>query len=228
MDTLQSLIDFFATYGYAAVFGVLMLCGFGLPVPEDITLVAGGIISGLGYTNVHWMFFISMVGVLLGDSILFLLGSSLGEKVLKFRPIGKLLTPARYALVQTQFEKYGKWVIFTGRFTPGLRAAIFLSAGLSKKISFWTFFAIDGFAALISVPIWVYLGYYGAHERERVLKWVHQGQVGIVSALALLTLAVLVMYWRRKRAAAAANLAAATASTLHVAAEESKSIQNEK
>lgn len=199
METLQHLIDFFATYGYQAVFGVLILCGFGLPVPEDITLVAGGIISGLGYTNVHWMFAVAMAGVVIGDSTLFLLGSILGRRVLRISFIGKVLTPARYAVFQEKFEKYGPWVIFIARFTPGLRAAAFLSAGLSKSISFWRFLTLDGFAALISVPIWVYLGFYGAYERDKVLEWVHQGQVGILIVLATALVLGGILYWRRKK-----------------------------
>lgn len=34
MDILQTLIEFFTGYGYAAVFLVLLACGFGLPIPE--------------------------------------------------------------------------------------------------------------------------------------------------------------------------------------------------
>ena len=42
---IDSLIIFFADYGYIAVFGMLLLCGLGVPVPEDVTLVAGGVIG---------------------------------------------------------------------------------------------------------------------------------------------------------------------------------------
>ena len=52
MSFLQS---FFFEYGYYAVFSVLVLCGMGLPLPEDITLVTAGIISALGEKNVHIM-----------------------------------------------------------------------------------------------------------------------------------------------------------------------------
>ena len=68
MDILQVLIDFFTGYGYFAVFFVLLICGFGVPIPEDITLVAGGVISGLGYTNEHVMFAVGMAGGLAGRS----------------------------------------------------------------------------------------------------------------------------------------------------------------
>jgi membrane protein DedA with SNARE-associated domain len=60
MDILQILLDFFTGYGYVAVFTVLLVCGFGVPIPEDITLVAGGIISGLGYADVDIMFMVGM------------------------------------------------------------------------------------------------------------------------------------------------------------------------
>ena len=56
------LESFFLQYGYAAVFSVLIACGFGVPIPEDITLVTGGIISGLGYTDVHIMVAVGMAG----------------------------------------------------------------------------------------------------------------------------------------------------------------------
>lgn len=197
MEILQYLIEFFSTYGYLAVFGVLMLCGFGLPVPEDITLVAGGVISGLGYTDVHTMFAVSMAGVLLGDGTLFCLGRFFGERVRRVGFISKLLTPVRYAAVQAHFERYGNWVLFVARFTPGLRAPVFLVAGLSNKISFLRFLLTDGFAALISVPIWVYLGYYGAHEKDRLMEWIHQGQTGILATLGIAALAL--FFWIRKQ-----------------------------
>ena len=63
------LESFFVEYGYAAVFFVLVICGFGVPIPEDLTLVTGGVISGLGYTNSHIMFAVGMLGVLVGDGL---------------------------------------------------------------------------------------------------------------------------------------------------------------
>ena len=200
MDFLETLVSFFSSFGYAAVFGVLLLCGFGLPIPEDITLVAGGIISGLGYTNVHWMLLVSMLGVLIGDGTMFALGRIFGARILKFRLVARFLTPERYALVQKQFEKYGNWVLFVARFMPGLRSPIFMTAGITRRVSFWRFLLMDGFAALISVPIWVYLGYYGANQRDWLLDMVKRGQNGVLIALGLLVVAGVYLYFKRKKA----------------------------
>ncbi len=200
MELLNYLVSIFSEHGYLAVFSVLMLCGFGLPVPEDVTLVAGGVISGLDNSTVHihLMFLVGMAGVMVGDSIMFLAGYFKGESILKLKLIARIVTPERYASVQTQFEKYGRWVVFVARFMPGLRAAIFMSAGISKKVSFLRFFLMDGFAAIISVPIWVYLGYFFASNFDELLSHIHKGQMIILSVLGLFILIIFIIYKKRK------------------------------
>jgi membrane protein DedA with SNARE-associated domain len=199
MEILTTLIGFFQSYGYSAVFGVLILCGFGLPIPEDITLISGGVISALGKTNVHIMFFVGMVGVLIGDSAVFLLGYFNGESIQKNRFVAKFLTQERYEKVQTQFEKYGKWVIFMARFMPGLRMPIYLSAGISKKVSFLRFFLTDFFASAISVPIWVYMGFYLADNFNILLSYMHNAQAIILSIVGAFLLLLIVLYFRKKK-----------------------------
>jgi membrane protein DedA with SNARE-associated domain len=199
MQLLQTLVQFFLAHGYSAVFGVLLLCGFGLPVPEDITLVSGGVISYFGKTNVHIMLLVGMVGVLAGDTIVFLAGYLGGKKILQWKIIAKYITEERYTKVQEKFEKYGKWVVFMARFMPGLRTPIFLVAGVSKKVSFLRFFTMDFLAAIISVPVWVYLGYYGANNFETLLSWVHQGQIFFLVLLGIgITALVYYMFQKKK------------------------------
>lgn len=205
MDILQTLIDFFTGYGYQAVFVVLLLCGFGVPIPEDITLVAGGIISGLGYANVHVMVLVGMCGVLVGDSAMFLLGHKLGKRVLRFRPIARILTPARFRSVQQKFSRYGHWVLFIARFLPGLRSPIFVTAGMTRRVPYWRFLILDGFAALISVPLWVYMGHLGAANRDLLMTWVHRGQAGVLIAAGLAIVIGVVLVRRARKARDAAK-----------------------
>ena len=123
MDLLDTLVRFFTENGYLAVFVVLMICGFGVPIPEDITLVAGGVIAGLGYVNVHVMCAVGLVGVLTGDSLMFIVGRVFGTRALRLRWVAYLLTPRRYARVQAKFDRFGNRMLFFARFLPGLRTA---------------------------------------------------------------------------------------------------------
>ena len=160
--------------------------------------MTGGVISGLGYANVHIMFLVGMAGVLAGDGMMFAAGRIYGDKILKFRPIARVMTPKRYAQVQEKFDKYGNWVLFVARFLPGLRTPIFITAGISGKVSYLRFLLMDGFAALISVPIWVYLGDYGASNQEWLMEKVHQFQYGLFALIGIGAV-VLGYFWWRKR-----------------------------
>lgn len=190
---------FFVEYGYAAVFFVLVICGFGVPIPEDLTLVTGGVISGMGYTNPHMMFAVGMLGVLVGDGVMFAAGRIWGQKILRFKPIARIMTPKRYAQVQEKFDKYGNWVLFVARFLPGLRTAVFVTAGISRKVSYLRFIIMDGLAALISVPIWIYLGEYGAHNIDWLMAKMHSLQSGIFVILGIGAAIVAWIWWKKRQ-----------------------------
>ncbi|TPG06498.1 DedA family protein [Rhodanobacter glycinis] len=199
MDLLQQLIRIFAENGYVAVFIALMICGAGLPLPEDITLVAGGVIAGLGYANVHAMFALAMFGVLLGDAAIFMLGHHYGARILQWRFVARVLTPARYATVQEKFDRYGNRMLFFARFLPGMRTTVYLTAGTTHRVSFLRFLLIDTLAALISVPFWVYLGFFGADNHEWLVKWMHRGQSSLWVLVGIVVLIGLVLWWRHRR-----------------------------
>ncbi len=199
MDLLPQLITIFAENGYVAVFIALMICGAGLPLPEDITLVAGGVIAGLGYANVHAMVALAMFGVLLGDSAIFLLGHHYGARILQWRFVARVLTPERYVKVQEKFDQYGNRMLFFARFLPGMRTTVYLTAGTTHRVSFLRFLLIDTLAALISVPFWVYLGFFGADNHEWLVKWLHRGQSSLWVLVGVLLLTVLVLWWKHRR-----------------------------
>lgn len=196
---MQLLIDFFTNYGYCAVLFVLIICGFGVPIPEDITLVSGGIIAGLGYANPHIMLVISMFGVLFGDSVMYWLGRIYGAKILRVRFIRRFMNVQRLRLVREKFDKYGNRVLFIARFLPGLRAPIYMISGVTRRISYARFVIIDFCAAIISVPIWVYLGYHGAANLDWIEQQIRRGQVGIYIIIAIVALYVLFKIYRAKK-----------------------------
>jgi membrane protein DedA with SNARE-associated domain len=103
--------------------------------------------------------------------------------------------------VQEKFARYGNRLLFLARFLPGMRTAVYVTAGATHRVSFLRFFLLDGLAALISVPLWVYLGYAGANNREWLAMWIGRGQHGAWIVGGLLALALAVLWWRRRRCA---------------------------
>jgi membrane protein DedA with SNARE-associated domain len=191
--SLDYIIGFYSSFGYFSVFGVLLLCGFGLPIPEDISILAGGIITGLGYGNVHIMLVVSFIGVLTGDIIVYNIGRIFGERIFKKKFGKKILENGWYDRIVKSFNENGKIVLFVARFLPGFRTPIFLTAGITKFVGLPTFILIDGFAALISVPIWNYLGYYSASNRELLIQWMRDTKIALVILLLSVVAAYVIM-----------------------------------
>lgn len=199
MFSLDYIINFYSTFGYFSVFGMLLLCGFGVPIPEDISILAGGIITGLGYGNVHIMCAISFSGVIIGDLIVYFIGRRFGEKIFSKKFGKRILEHGWYEKIVKSFNDNGKMVLFTARFMPGLRTPIFLTAGITKFVGFTTFIMIDAFAALISVPLWNYLGFYSASNRELLLKWIKDTKIAIFIILIILIVIYVIMKFVRSK-----------------------------
>ncbi|HWA24731.1 MAG TPA: DedA family protein [Lacunisphaera sp.] len=140
-------------------FIVLILCGLGLPVPEDIVLVSAGVLAQIDDREWYSVAALMYGGVMLGDSTIFLAGRYFGARMRASRWFQRYFSQKKQDKVEDLFHRYHSWVLFVGRFLPGLRAPIFFTAG-STRVKYWKFFFFDGLAALISVPFFVWLGFW--------------------------------------------------------------------
>ena len=204
MQTLIKLLEFLQPYGsfaYGVMFIILIACGFGFPLPEDVVLISGGILSSRPDSQVHyvWVVGVCMLGVLGGDGVVFTLGNKLGPRVRRLPLLRKVLNERRDQQAHGIFHKYGTKVVFMARFMPGLRTPIFFTVG-SYHIPMWKFFLLDGLAALISVPLWIYVGYVFGENLEELDRRVHQFQYGIYGVLVFIIVAFVVGALIKKKA----------------------------
>lgn len=195
MDTLVDfLLNFYGPTPYLLIFGVLLACGFGIPLPEDVVLFAGGLLSYYGVSNLWIMIVVSMLGVLIGDSVIFYLGAKYGRRLTKKWFFHKLLPDDRLNAVQKKLHDQGNKVIFAARFMPGLRAPIFFSAG-TLHLPYRVFLFYDGMAALLSVPAILGAVYLFGDELDKVVRWIKRVEYGIVIVIAIIILAVLAKWY---------------------------------
>lgn len=194
----------------ASYFGILLAllaAGFGVPIPEDIPLLTAGYLCHLGTASLPLMLPLTLAGVLGCDVILYHMGRRLGDRVIEHRWIRRLYRPATLVKAKSQFRRHGAKIIFAGRFMPGARAVIFVSAGI-VGVSWWKFMLVDGLAALISVPTLVFLGWFFGEKSQSLLAQVRHAEYYIAGGIAVVTIAAITIesyMGRRRRAREAAE-----------------------
>jgi membrane protein DedA with SNARE-associated domain len=187
--------------GYVMLFGLLFMCGLGLPMPEDIPLLAAGALIAAGKMNLGIAAICAWCGIIGGDIMLYRLGRSYGLQITKVPFVGKHVTVDRIQRVEQMFTKYGVWVVAVGRLFAGIRGAMVIAAG-AIRYNFLTFIIADGLAALISGGLWVALGYWlGNRIKDHMAdidRWKHY-IAGTVLVVAILTVMGIYLWKRRKK-----------------------------
>jgi len=225
---VKILLGVLAHFTYVSLAVILVLSGTMLPIPEDIPLVISGYMcntdhSPIKFVNrdvdldgdgiaetpeqvineklpkVHWMIVAGMLGVLLGDTIVFTIGRrGIESNNIVARHLRKVMHSKRREKVEKHFARHGNMTIFVGRFMPGFRSIIFAFAGLSK-MPYWRFWLIDGLAAGVSVPLFIWLGYHFAEEFSLLLIKIDHIKHILFPCLAILFIGAFWIYIRRRR-----------------------------
>lgn len=161
---------FFESYSglalYIVIFGTLIATGFGLPLSEDFLLMVIGFLIYSQRMQPVAGILVAFFGCLGSDIIMFNIGYHYGEAVRKHRFILRIMSHGRQEKILQKFRRYGDKFIIFARFVAGLRAPTFLTAGISRMKPH-RFITLDGLASLVSVPLFVSLGYlFGDHLAE--------------------------------------------------------------
>lgn len=196
---MEWLLSLLTSHVYAKLAGLLLLCGLGLPVPEDISLISAGYLAHLGTVELHSIFVVCFVAVLGGDSLAFTVGRQFGTKILASSFGQRYFNPKRQRRVRAYFRRYGSKVIFIARFLPGLRFSIFLSAGM-LHVRPYVFIVYDSMAALLSVPFLVYSAWYFGDRIDQVIKWAKRSEYGILAIIGVVGIYVVIKVLRKRRA----------------------------
>lgn len=184
---------------YAVYFFFLILCGFGNPVPEDLIMISGGYMVFTGLMNPVAAFLVSYVGVICGDMVLYFLGRRYGQRIIEHRWLAKLAPPSRVAAIRHHFTRWGHWTIFFARFLPGLRAPTFLLSGV-MHVRFRTFAIFDGLGTLVSVPLFVGLGYFFGNHIETIRRDIHEYRsIMVVAAISLVILYLIYLWYSSEK-----------------------------
>ncbi|MFH1642140.1 MAG: hypothetical protein ABIC04_04530 [Nanoarchaeota archaeon] len=70
----NSLTNYLEHFTYVGIFLVLTFVGYIIPIPEEIILISIGYITALGFTKLYLVILLSIIAVVMGDSLLFYFG----------------------------------------------------------------------------------------------------------------------------------------------------------
>jgi membrane protein DedA with SNARE-associated domain len=190
-----------ANGSYAVFFAVLIVAGLGVPIPEDIVLIAAGVLSHHGVVSLPISVLVCFVGVMGGDMTLFFMARRIGPAILKRRPLNLFLTEERRERVERMFEQRGGVMVFTARHLAGLRAPVFAVAA-THGMSAWRFFWWDFLGLCVSAPLVIGLGYVFAESIDLVFHKIQRVEraVAVILLLLLVVVAAVSVMVKRMRA----------------------------
>ena len=172
-----------AHYGYGVVGLIVMLESMGAPLPGESLLIGTALYCAATHRlEIGWVVAVAVAGAIMGDNFGYLIGRSLGFRLLA-RWGGRIgLTDDRLLLGRYLFRRHGGKVVFFGRFIAILRTFAALLAGANRMPwpSFLFYNALGGIGWAGGYSLAAYLL---GRQMERI-----SGPLGLV--LGLVALAV--------------------------------------
>jgi membrane protein DedA with SNARE-associated domain len=147
MDDLLAVISH---HGYSLLALIVFLEAMGLPLPAALALVTAGAVSAYGKLNPFMAISVAVPALVMGDSVLFLLGRATGWRLLgvlcrvSANPESCILRSAE------SFYRRGKITLVFAKFIPGINTMAPPLAG-SMKMRPQQFLQLDFLAALLYV-----------------------------------------------------------------------------
>ena len=198
---LSDIISQYGTWTYAILF-VVIFVETGLVImpflPGDSLLFAAGAIAAIGDSglNIYLMVGLLMVAAILGDTVNYWIGHSLGEKAYESKWVKKEYIDKTHEF----FEKHGGKTIFLARFVPIIRTFAPFVAGIGK-MSYKYFFSYNVFGGLVWVPLFAFAGYFfGNIEFVK-----HNFSIVILAIIAISLVPIFIEAWKVRKENAASE-----------------------
>jgi membrane protein DedA with SNARE-associated domain len=168
-----------AQYGYLAVFAIIGLESFGVPLPGETTLIAAAIYAGATHhLNIAGVILAAIAGAILGDNIGYLIGHQGGYRLLVRYGRYIRFDESRIKLARYLFIRFGGQVVFFGRFVAVLRAYAAFLAG-TTRMRWRTFLLFNAAGGIVWASVYGTAAYFLGGRIQRI-----SGPLGIAFAVA--------------------------------------------
>ncbi len=181
---LHHLDHLLAHYGYGLVGLVVMLESMGAPLPGESLLIGAALYCATTHgLDIAWVIAAAVAGAVMGDNFGYLIGRSVGFRLLARwgRRVG--LTEDRLVLGRYLFRRHGGKVVFFGRFIAILRTFAALLAG-ANRMPWPSFLAYNALGGLVWAGGYTLAAYLIGRQVETISGPLGIG-LGLVAAIAV-------------------------------------------
>jgi len=195
---LQAAQPYIEHYGYAAVFGLIFVEGFGIPAPGETVLIGAAVLAGEGRMDPAVVLATAWLAAVSGDNLGFVIGHFGGRRL-------ALTWGRRFGVnenhlhrVERFFARYGGAVVMFARFFEGLRQLNGVVAG-TAGMGWWRFLTYNGIGAGLWVGLWGGGAYVLGNHLEQVLALMNRFEPYVIAAAAAAVIVVAVYVLKRSR-----------------------------
>jgi len=193
---LDPLLHWVSSYGYLAIFGLLVFGIVGVPVPDETLLVFSGYLVSRGHLRPGLALLSAFLGSACGITGSYFIGRSLGLTVVHRYGKWLRITGEHINRVHEWFRHLGHWALVVGYFIPGVRHLTAIVAGTSElEYRPFAVFAYSG--AFIWVSTFLALGYFLGDRWQQMYEQIHQNLT--IAAIVLLAAGLVYWLWKVKR-----------------------------
>jgi membrane protein DedA with SNARE-associated domain len=189
--------EFLRNWGYLGIFLGLVATGLGFPMPEELPIViGGGLAAHPEHTGIRWwiMLPVCIAGVIVSDGFLYSIGRFWGPRLLTYGWIKRrVFPPERLAKIERNFDEYGVKLLLFARLTPGIRAPVFFTAGMTR-LSMAKFLLADGLYAIPGVSLLFFLGYWFSESMIDFIKGPFERAKSIIVLIVVLAVVGYFLY----------------------------------
>ncbi len=184
MLSLTAIPILLIQYGYLSVF-------LGVAIGGEILILAVGFLSSLGYFNIFLAILVATLGVIISDTIFYLLGR-IGRKKIFYR-IAKFfrISQKRIDKMESIFIKHDIKAMLLIRFVYGLRAMTLIVAGVSK-MKYYRFFIYNFIGTFTWALVLGLLGYFFG-ESWIILKEYIENFILLISILVFIGIFIMII-----------------------------------
>jgi membrane protein DedA with SNARE-associated domain len=198
---LEALASPLEHYGLWAIFLLVLIEDFGIPVPGETVIIAASIYAGSGRLNVVGVGVVAFVAAVLGDNIGYAIGRFGGRRLVDRWGKYVFLTPERLDKAEEFFDRQGAKIITIARFIEGLRQANGIIAGITK-MHWLRFLVYNALGAGLWVGAWVSIGYFAGQHINAIYGVITRYSLYVAIAAVVVIVALIARHIMRKRRAA--------------------------